>query len=436
MQVNRIVNFKLLKIPNHLIIAGSSWLSKIVIAGVQVASISYLLSILGEEKYAVFSLLTGLLVWCSAVDFGIGTGLQNYISECRAKENNYDGFIKAALHLSFFAILFFILFFYVFSGVISSHYLSSFYTTLQGETREIFYIACLVFSSIGIGTIAYKILFAELVGWKANLLNAVSYMIGMFGLLFIYYEKISIDIKYSLVVMYLPVGLISICYLFYRYIKLISIKTSKFYYFALLRRSAGFFVFTVLSILVLQMDYIVISQRLTPTDIVQYTVTMKIFGLVFFIYTAVLQALWPICAELRIKHQWQKLNKMIVINIATGSFFVIGCTAFIYTFKVLLFSIIAKDVNYQMSMISFILIAIYFCLRVWCDTYAMLLQSMNYLKVLWILVPLQAIVGGVSQWYLSQLFGINGVLLGLIISFAVTVFWGLPLTYFIKAKKV
>ena len=86
MQVNRIVKFKLLKIPNHLIIAGSSWLSKIVIAGVQVASISYLLSILGEEKYAVFNLLTGLLVWCSAVDFGIGTGLQNYISECRAKD--------------------------------------------------------------------------------------------------------------------------------------------------------------------------------------------------------------------------------------------------------------------------------------------------------------------------------------------------------------
>ncbi|EGG7761707.1 transporter, partial [Salmonella enterica] len=55
-------------------VAGSSWLSKIIVAGVQLASISYLISILGEEKYAIFSLLTGLLVWCSAVDFGIGTG--------------------------------------------------------------------------------------------------------------------------------------------------------------------------------------------------------------------------------------------------------------------------------------------------------------------------------------------------------------------------
>ncbi|EEM4479732.1 transporter, partial [Salmonella enterica subsp. enterica serovar Derby] len=52
-----------------------------------------------------------------------------------------------------------------------------------------------------------------------------------------------------------------------------------------------------------------------------------------------------------------------------------------------------------------------------------------------ILVPLQAIIGGISQWYFSSTLGISGVLLGLIISFALTVFWGLPLTYLIKANK-
>ncbi|EBQ5464857.1 MATE family efflux transporter [Salmonella enterica] len=426
---------QLLKIPSHLIVAGSSWLSKIIIAGVQLASISYLISILGEEKYAIFSLLTGLLVWCSAVDFGIGTGLQNYISECRAKNKNYDAYIKSALHLSFIAIVFFIALFYIFSGVISSKYLSSFHEILQDKTRMLFFTSCLVFSSIGIGAIAYKILFAELVGWKANLLNALSYMIGMLGLLYIYYRGISVDIKLSLIVLYLPVGMISLCYIVYRYIKLYHVKTTKSYYIAILRRSSGFFLFTLLSIVVLQTDYMVISQRLTPADIVQYTVTMKIFGLVFFIYTAILQALWPICAELRVKQQWKKLNKMIGVNILLGSLYVVGCTIFIYLFKEQIFSVIAKDINYQVSMLSFMLIGIYFCIRVWCDTYAMLLQSMNYLKILWILVPLQAIIGGIAQWYFSSKLGISGVLLGLIISFALTVFWGLPLTYLIKANK-
>ncbi|NYN91708.1 transporter, partial [Salmonella enterica subsp. enterica serovar Typhimurium] len=77
--------------------------------------------------------------------------------------------------------------FYIFSGVISAKYLSSFHEVLQDKTRMLFFTSCLVFSSIGIGAIAYKILFAELVGWKANLLNALSYMIGMLGLLYIYY---------------------------------------------------------------------------------------------------------------------------------------------------------------------------------------------------------------------------------------------------------
>ncbi|EIK5017861.1 MATE family efflux transporter [Salmonella enterica] len=426
---------QLLKIPSHLIVAGSSWLSKIIIAGVQLASISYLISILGEEKYAIFSLLTGLLVWCSAVDFGIGTGLQNYISECRAKKKSYDAYIKSALHLSFIAIIFFIALFYIFSGVISAKYLSSFHEILQDKTRMLFFTSCLVFSSIGIGAIAYKILFAELVGWKANLLNALSYMIGMLGLLYIYYRGISVDIKLSLIVLYLPVGMISLCYIVYRYIKLYHVKTTKSHYIAILRRSSGFFLFTLLSIVVLQTDYMVISQRLTPADIVQYTVTMKIFGLVFFIYTAILQALWPICAELRVKQQWKKLNKMIGVNILLGSLYVVGCTIFIYLFKEQIFSVIAKDINYQVSILSFMLIGIYFCIRVWCDTYAMLLQSMNYLKILWILVPLQAIIGGIAQWYFSSTLGISGVLLGLIISFALTVFWGLPLTYLIKANK-
>ncbi|EBB1480769.1 transporter, partial [Salmonella enterica] len=125
----------------------------------------------------------------------------------------------------------------------------------------------------------------------------------------------------------------------------------------------------------------------------------------------------------------------IGVNILLGSLYVVGCTIFIYLFKEQIFSVIAKDINYQVSILSFMLIGIYFCIRVWCDTYAMLLQSMNYLKILWILVPLQAIIGGIAQWYFSSTLGISGVLLGLIISFALTVFWGLPLTYLIKANK-
>lgn len=118
-----------------------------------------------------------------------------------------------------------------------------------------------------------------MVGWKANLLNALSYMIGMLGLLYIYY-RISVDIKLSLIVLYLPVGMISLCYIVYRYIKLYHVKTTKSHYIAILRRSSGFFFYFIIDSGASNRLYGHFS-RLTPADIVQYTVTMKIFGLVF-----------------------------------------------------------------------------------------------------------------------------------------------------------
>ncbi len=189
-------------------------------------------------------------------------------------------------------------------------------------------------------------------------------------------------------------------------------------------------------IIVLQTDYIVMSQKLSAADIIKYTVTMKIFGLMFFIYTAVLQALWPVCAELRVKMQWRKLHRIIFLNIIGGVFFIGLGTLFIYVLKDYIYSIIANGIDYNISEVVFVLLAVYFSIRVWCDTFAMLLQSMNQLKILWLIVPCQALIGGVTQWYFAEHYGIVGILYGLILSFSLTVFWGLPVYYMYKSKRL
>lgn len=89
----------LYKIPNHFYIAASSLVAKLVIALVQVISIHYLLNILGENKYAAFVLLSGFLVFFGGADFGIGSSLQNYISERRAKNEKYNDYIKASVNI-------------------------------------------------------------------------------------------------------------------------------------------------------------------------------------------------------------------------------------------------------------------------------------------------------------------------------------------------
>jgi hypothetical protein len=68
----------------------------------------------------------------------------------------------------------------------------------------------------------------------------------------------------------------------------------------------------------------------------------------------------------------------------------------------------------------------YQVLRVWTDTFAMMLQSMSLLRPFWLLVPLQAIASVMLQIWLVPQFGLYGTFIGLTLSFLLTVSWGLP----------
>lgn len=422
-------------LPSHLFVALSSWVSKAIVAGVQLISIRYLLYSLGEEHYAIFSLLSGLLIWCSISDFGIGSSLQNFISETRANKEKSDDYMKTGIIISFFSCLLFICVYILISKLVASFYLSSSSLIDIDEKQKLFIIASVVFILVGAGNVSYKILFAEMVGWKANLYNAVSYLFGFAAIWHLNYQGLPVSIDDALIALYGPVGLISFCYLIYR---LFVAWKGKFRFDLakkIIKRGFGFLVFSFLSILVLQADYIVISQKLSPSDIVKYTIIMKLFGLIFFIYSALLQALWPVCAEYRVKGEWVKLNKLIYKNILAGVLFICASACVLYICQKEVISLLSKDDNYVFDISTFIILALYFSIRVWADTFAMLLQSMNYLKILWFLVPVQVMLCGLLQWFLADYWGINGVLLGLALSFLLTVAWGLPFSYKYKSAR-
>ncbi|EHQ2414105.1 MATE family efflux transporter, partial [Salmonella enterica] len=209
---------RLVRIPRHLIIAASSWLSKIIIAGVQLVSVKFLLEILGEESYAVFTLLTGLLVWFSIADIGIGSSLQNYISELKADRISYDAYIKAAIHILFASLIILSSTLFFLSDKLSSLYLTSFSDELKNNSGSYFFIASILFIFIGVGSVVYKILFAELLGWKANIINALSYLLGFLDVVAIHYLMPDSSITFALVALYAPVAILPIIYISFRYI--------------------------------------------------------------------------------------------------------------------------------------------------------------------------------------------------------------------------
>lgn len=418
------------KIPIHLLVAASAWAGRVVGASVQIFSIRFLMKNLGADHYSTFALLTALLSWLMLIDFGLGNSLQNHISERRAKNKNSQALIMAACFsmLGFVILTTFLL--ALFSGAISSSYLKSVtFLNTDGKT-EILLITGLIFALTAAGNIPFKIWFAQGKGWLANIIPTLGAACGMIMLTTSGMSDHNHDLSHAIVYFYTPNAIISVgCLLYIWRQNKTRIRRPVFLtaWRMLLSRSWEFWLFSVLATLVLQSDYIVMSQQQDTKAIAMYAMLQKFFGLAFFVYSALLQAMWPRCAELHATENWQEMHKMSVRYIKIGMAGMLAFTLLFLLMQPFIMHLLSSTLLADSSTI--LLFGGYFLLRIWCDTYAMLLQSMSKIKALWLIVPLQAAISLGLQWLLAPALQINGILLGLMLSFLFTSAIVNPLTF-------
>jgi O-antigen/teichoic acid export membrane protein len=185
--------------------------------------------------------------------------------------------------------------------------------------------------------------------------------------------------------------------------------------------------------IVLQADYIVLSQKFQAQDVLIYSIHQRIFSIVFFVYVAVLQALWPTCAEMRIAGRWQELKDTARGHILFGILGVLLYTAVIFIFRNPIMGFFSNAVI--PSFILIIAFGVLNVIRVWTDTFGMLLQSMNILQPLWIIVPLQAILTLAFQFLFSDYFGLVGIVIGLIVGYILTAALFCPIIFLRKIRQ-
>ena len=101
-------------------------------------------------------------------------------------------------------------------------------------------------------------------------------------------------------------------------------------------------------------------------------------------------------------------------------------TLLILLFKEIIFNLIVRDKINNIQNTTIILFGLYFCIRVWSDTFSTLLLSINKVNIFYLYVPIQAGISFLLQYNLGLKIGINGIVLALIISFLLTAFWILP----------
>lgn len=427
--MNLLKYLKTIQIPNHYFVAASAWLSRIGIAAIQIFTIRILLSYLGENQYAVYVIVYSLMAWCNLADFGVGTALQNYISESRVKNKDYETYLKTCLQTIFVLFIIFILLTALLSGYLQNFLLKNYFYISEIKNINIIMIICCTYILLAFVNISIKILYAVQKGIIPNILQLTSYIISA-ALIIIFnnFFRHTNSILLALLCFSVPQILIMI----FPFIKIFkkSLKTIFKVDFTILQsfliRSVKFGGFAFMALAVLQIDYFIMARTIDAAHITAYNIFNKVFMFAFFIYSSLLSAFWPVSCELFNSKKYSKLKNLLKNYTYTGITFMIFCIIGVFIFRETVIKILAPTMTINLTISFFILFCIYYILRIISDTYAIFLQSINVLKIFWIYTPIQAIISIASQYFLSIKYGLNGIILGLIISFICTSSWILP----------
>jgi len=415
-------------LPKHLLVAGSAWISRIIVALVQLASVRFLITGLGLEQYSVFALLMGLGGWYALADFGVGVSVQNHVSESRAKVKPQEGYTLAAGVLAIFFLVMTIGLLYLVSPYIGPLFLKQFAFMDDPEKVKMFATVGALLIGTSIGGIAYKIWYAEQKGYWSNIVPAIASLIGLGGIALVNQSAVPDKLYLSLVTYILPAAALPLIALLYQIVtsakKVATFDANCFT--QIVRRAGHFWGFAIMAAAVLQIDYVVMSQFLKAYDITVYNISTKVFGLAFFIYGAVLAALWPIFAENIANQNWKVVKARTKKYLSLGLAFMALCSLSLIWLMPVAVRILAPYEKLVVPPALIVFLGIYYMVRVWTDTFAMILQSMSDLRPFWIYVPIQAVISVVLQWTLAPIFGLYGILLGLLASFVLTVSWALP----------
>lgn len=425
------------RIPPHLLVAASAWASRVIVSVIGLFSIRVLMKGIGAEQYAVSAVLGGLLGWYMLADMGVGISLQNHISERRARNEPYQGLVAAAGVVAMLLLLVSLGLLLLCTPFFATTILKQFTFLSPTQKTADFLVVGVMSILFCIGGIGYKIWYAEQKGYLANLMPAVASVVSLCWLLLVTRSQTADKLFWCLVANFAPLALLPfialVCKTYAAAKSGESINRQMFR--PLLTRALKFWGFGIMAAGVLQIDYIMMSQFLPAHDIVVYTMCAKVFGLFFFVYNAVVLAVWPVFAESIAAGNWGVVKRKTRQYILLGTGLIVAGTVALVPFMPLVVSVLSPNERIEIPVAVILMFGLYFVIRVWTDTYTMVLQSMSFLRPFWICVPFQALFSIAFQWYLIPRYGVCGVLLGLTGSFVLTASWFLPVMTCRKAAK-
>jgi O-antigen/teichoic acid export membrane protein len=405
----------------------SAWGSRIVAACSTIYSLRVLSQSLSAPEYAVFVVIVGLAGWFALADLGLGYAAQNAITGRLAEGRSGAGEVLSAYLMLMLATSLLVLALYVFRHPIAA---TLFGKLLAPERQggDTFFRSALILVGGASFAMSTKVLYAMHRGYVANAVAAFAPVVGV-GLLVLGISSADDKVTYAVVALHGPNAL-TCCALAIQQIARAarerpSLPRETFQKLA--KASGGFLAFNALGAAVLQIDYLVMSQKVGPVEIIQYYTTGKIFSFIAFFNQAVLFATWPTLTALYSTGDLPEIRRHLRRLMLLSSGVTLAATTAVLIAQDHLGAFLAPGTALDLRgtvILGFGAVTLIRCLT---DPFAIFLQSIGKLTPLIVCAAVQAMLSASLQWVLVDAFSIEGILLALLLSFVLTSAWALPL---------
>ena len=393
------------------------------------------LKYLGPVEYGVWLTISSVLTWFSFLDFGIGNGLRNKLSEALA-ENSLR---KAKTFVSTAYIVFgggivilWILFFAIYQFVNWSKIFNS-PAYLNSELNLLIAIVFFLFSLQLLLKLIYSINQAD---QRPAINGFISAATSIFSVLFLFIlyktsEQNLVFLGTGLSIVPVVILIIATIILFVKVYRSISpaIKYFKMDQSKdLVKLGVQFFVIQIAGLIVFATDNMIITQLFGPSDVTVYNIAYKLFYFVPLFFNIILTPFWSAYTEAYIKKdfQWIKnsMNKIIKIwaLLSLGVVLMVILSASLY--KIWVGREIFIPFNLSLVMGIFVI------LLNWNNIFAYFINGTGKIRVQLIYSIFIAIINiPLSVYFAKNLsFGVTGVMMATCVCVALGSIW-VPIQY-------
>ena len=411
---------------NRNIIIG--WFARGVVLCLSFLNSGLLLSCLGAEGYALYTIIISLTPWIALLNFSIPITIQNLISTQRNDIEEQKKIKKNAFGAMILLIVVFLPLI-VITSILTKKYILHDYEFLKYSTMIV--IITLIFIS-SLCQVMTQIMYAEYDSFWPNIYPI---FVPVWTTMVLALSKMFDLNNINLVIL-----LISFSFIFssvHSFIKLDVFKEVKIdikEIFKFIKNSKSQLIFSFFAASTLAVDYVIMSKILKPEDIVQYNLTSRLFLAIQVFTSVIIISNWTKISDLMHNGNKQaariELKKIVNISILIGS--ICGLILIITADEII--DLLTSGAVSKIPLLLKILFFSYLIIRIWTDAFAMALQSYNKIDEINIFLPLQALISISLQVYLGMKYGSIGIIAGLLASFILTVSWLIPAKFHIYTK--